>query len=173
MVDVSDGGGSANTARTISVTIHRIEQIAKSVVERAEQDAASSHQGFQDTPVSMSSYGDVPLARDIGEMHRAAHLIFLDTVQGVVDDLKHFQSNLLDSAKAHQDTDDAAYATLSALGRTYEHYSFRSRSNWEKSSRRHWHPGAEDDQRARKQDSGDHRGSGDHAKGSERHGYGS
>jgi hypothetical protein len=126
-------GPAAAAAGQIEVTIQRIEEIAKTTVAGAESSASESSSSFRNLKLSHAAFGDVPLARQLATQHQAAHEVFVETVQGVVQDLRDFQSKLIASAKAHQGTDDAAYATLVSLGRGYQHHDFHSEDNWRKS----------------------------------------
>jgi len=114
----------------VEVTIEKVTAIANAALPQAESEVTSSTTGFRNLSLSPGSFGDVPLAQELGQQHEAAHRVFVETVEGVLQDLQEFRQKLLDSMKSHANTDDAAHAALLALGRTYDGHQFHSDENW-------------------------------------------
>lgn len=124
-------------AAAIQVSIDKIKEIANTTVAGAETDGNHSLSGFKSSRAPESSFGEVPLAQQLAQQQQAAHDIFVETVQGVVQDLQDFRDQLIASANAHQHTDDAAYAALVALGREYQGHHYHSRQNYRRSLAEH------------------------------------
>lgn len=122
-----DGGGfsalspvqRAEAAGAVEVTIDRIRQIANTQVATMAENTRSQEQAFRNLDVSASAFSEVPEARALAEQHRAAHQVFVETINGILTDLELFRDALVGSAQAHESTDDAAYAALTALGSRY------------------------------------------------------
>ena len=122
-----DGGGfsalspaqRAAAAGAVEVTIERIQQIANTQVAAMADNARSQEQAFRNLDVSASAFSEVPEARALAEQHRAAQQVFAETIKGILTDLEEFRDALVVSARAHESTDDAAYAALTALGNRY------------------------------------------------------
>jgi hypothetical protein len=134
---LADGAAVASAVQDIAISIETIEHIASSTMSQVEADTTSAMDGFRSTPVSTANFGDVPLAAELAAQHHAAHEVFVETIQGVLQDLRDFQANLLASARAHQGTDDAAYASLVALGNRYAGHDFQADRNWVRGRREH------------------------------------
>ncbi len=109
----------AAAAGTVEVTIERIQQIANTQVAAMAQAAAEHERSFRNLEVSEAAFGQVPAAQQLGHQHRAAQQVFVETIKGLLADLEEFRDALVASAKAHESTDDAAYAALSSLGSRY------------------------------------------------------
>lgn len=129
--------GVAAAVGEVQVTIDRIEEIAKTTVARAEQEATTTSTGFRNLDVATAAFSDVPAAQTLATQHRAAHDVFVDTVKGVVEDLREFQRKLIASANAHRGNDDAVYATLVSLGTRYRGHRYHSQQNWRAGAREH------------------------------------
>ena len=126
MILIDDGGFSALSpaqraaaAGAVEVTIERIQQIANTQVAAMADNARSREQAFRNLDVSASAFSEVPEARALAEQHRAAQQVFAETIKGILTDLEEFRDALVVSARAHESTDDAAYAALTALGSRY------------------------------------------------------
>ena len=122
-----DGGGfsalspaqRAAAAGAVEVTIERIQQIANTQVAAMAENARAEEQAFRNLDVSTSAFSQVPEAQALGEQHRAAQQVFAETIKGILADLEEFRDALVMSARAHESTDDAAYAALTSLGSRY------------------------------------------------------
>lgn len=126
MILIDDGGFSALTpaqraeaAGAVEVTIERIQQIANTQVAAMAENARSQERAFRNLDVSASAFSEVPEARALAEQHRAAQQVFAETIKGILTDLEEFRDALVLSARAHESTDDAAYAAMTALGSRY------------------------------------------------------
>lgn len=109
----------ADAAAAVEVTIERIQQIANSQVSAMADTAREQERAFRNLDVGEGAFGQVPAAQQLGQQHRAAQQVFAETIKGILTDLEEFRDALVASAKAHESTDDAAYAALSALGSRY------------------------------------------------------
>lgn len=113
-VAISDAVG------VVDVAIDRVTAIANAKLPGAEDEVTQSTRAFRDFTPPTTSFGEVPLAQELARQHHAAHQVFVETVDGVIADLRDFRQKLLDSMKSHQNTDDAAHAALLSLSRSYD-----------------------------------------------------
>jgi hypothetical protein len=116
----------------IDVAISRVTAIANSVLPSAESEVTTASTSFRNLTLPPASFSEVPLAQQLGEQHQAAHQVFRDTVEGVIDDLVEFRQKLLDSMKSHENNDDAVHAALASLGRRYDGHVYHSQENYER-----------------------------------------
>jgi hypothetical protein len=116
----------------VEVTIANIQAIANTTLPAAETDVTTKSNGFRSLTLPPDKFGDVPIARALAEQHQAAHKVFVETVEGVIKDLQEFRQNLLDSMKAHENTDDSVHSTLTALGARYRDHTYHSDENWKR-----------------------------------------
>lgn len=127
-----DGVALTEAVGIVDVAIDRVTAIANAKLPGAEDEVASSTSEFRSFTPDTSSFSEVPLAQELAHQHQAAHQVFVETVDGVIADLKEFRQRLLDSMKAHENTDDAAHAALLSLGRTYEdHHHFHADQSYD------------------------------------------
>ncbi len=127
-----DGVALTEAVGIVDVAIDRVTAIANAKLPGAEDEVTSSTSEFRSFTPDTSSFSEVPLAQELAQQHQAAHQVFVETVDGVIADLKEFRQRLLDSMKAHENTDDAAHAALLSLGRAYEgDHEFHSEQSYE------------------------------------------
>lgn len=110
----------------VDVTISRVVAIANAKLPGAEDDVSTHARAFQDMPVTVADFGDVPDARELGEQHEAARQVFEETIQGVLRDLREFRAALLECMKNHEATDDSVQSALLALGSRYAGHRYHS-----------------------------------------------
>ncbi|MGH9086713.1 MAG: hypothetical protein ACRDYZ_01120 [Acidimicrobiales bacterium] len=125
----------AATAKSISITIEKVENIAKSTLHTME-DTQTNTKGFRGHKIPDGAFSKVPLAEALARQEQAAHDVFVSTINGVIQDLQDFHDNLMQSAKAHGKTDEDVQAALLSLGSTYEHHTYHSTTNYD-TSRQH------------------------------------
>ena len=116
----------------VEVTIANIQDIANTTLPAAETDVTTKSSWFRSLTLPPDKFGDVPVARALAEQHQAAHKVFVETVEGVIKDLQEFRQNLLDSMKAHENTDDSVHSTLTALGARYRDHTYHSDQAWQR-----------------------------------------
>ncbi|MEO5653836.1 MAG: hypothetical protein ABIN79_06920 [Marmoricola sp.] len=130
MVLPSSDGGSA--AGQVQVVIAEIEAIARKSLPAAEDDASLATQDFRNLELDPSSFGEVPIARNLGIQHGAAHEVFVSTVDAVLQDLRDFAATLSASMKAHQATDEGVHSALAAVSVQYRDHGSKAAKEFEK-----------------------------------------
>lgn len=130
---IPDLVGAANE---ITMVIHDVRDIAQTNIGRATATAHGSKQAFDGTPVAVSAFSDVPLGRELGVQHKAAHEVFAQTIAGVLADLEEFRAKLLACADSHETNDDMVRSALLSLGRSYRHHDYHATQNYNR-GRRH------------------------------------
>lgn len=113
-------------AGEVTMVIDEVRDIANRTMHELATKAGRDRSAFAQTPTDLGMFSQVPLARQLGEEHRAAHQVFVDTLQGVLEDLETFRDNLRACADSQEATDESVQASLLALGRRYDHGSFAS-----------------------------------------------
>lgn len=127
-----DGVALTEAVGIVDVAIDRVTAIANAKLPGAEDEVTSSTSEFRSFTPDTSSFSEVPLAQELAHQHRAAHQVFVETIDGVIADLQEFRQTLLDSMRAHENTDDAAHAALLSLGRSYQDdHEFHSDQNYD------------------------------------------
>lgn len=127
-----DGVALTEAVGIVDVAIDRVTAIANAKLPGAEDEVTTSTSEFRSFTPDTSSFSEVPLAQELALQHQAAHQVFVETIDGVIADLQEFRQTLLDSMKAHENTDDAAHAALLSLGQTYQDdHEFHSERNYE------------------------------------------
>jgi hypothetical protein len=126
------GGGALRAANEIEMTIAEIRRIADETMASMQSTAESETRSFSNLKVPVSAFGGTPQGKTLGRQHEAAHEVFVQTIEGVIADLREFQRNLRACADSHEDTDEAAKAALTALGRSYARHTYRSAYNYDR-----------------------------------------
>ncbi len=106
-------------ADQVQITIEEVMAIARQHLPGAEDDVTVATRDFRNLDLDPGAFGEVPAARHLGVQHQAVHEVFVETVNGVTADLRDFADQLLASAQAHQDSDDAVHATLLTFASGY------------------------------------------------------
>lgn len=126
-------------AGEVTMVIDEVREIANRTLHALATKAKDDRSAFVSTPVDPGMFGEVPLARELGEEHRAAHQVFTDTLQGVLEDLEAFRDNLRACADSQEATDESVQAGLLALGRRYDHRELASdranQASWQEHGR--------------------------------------
>ena len=122
--------GTAKAIETIEVTISAVLEIANSLSD-AETDVNHASTSFKNLTLDVGAFGHSPLGQELGHQHRGAHEVFVETIQGVVADLRDFQQNLRDSMKSHEATDDSAEALLLGLAKKYDGHTYNADANYD------------------------------------------
>lgn len=121
----------------VTMVIDEVREIANRTMHALATDADQDRAAFAQAPTDPAMFGEAPLARALGRHHRAAHQVFVDTLQGVLEDLESFRDNLKACADTQEATDESVQAGLLALGRRYDHRAFASDRANEASRVRH------------------------------------
>lgn len=124
-------------AQQVTMVIHEVQRIANHTMDRLGTDASTHKTTFEGVDTGLGAWGQVPKAVALGEHHRAAHEIFVETYQGVVDDLVAFRDNLLACAGAHQSNDEQVQSALLRLSTGYGDHRFDSDRRHDHSSNAH------------------------------------
>jgi hypothetical protein len=122
--------GTVKAIETIEVTISEVLAIASSLSD-AEADVDQASTSFKNLTLDVAAFGHSPLGKELGHQHKGAHEVFVETIQGVVADLRDFQQNLRDSMKSHEATDDSAEALLLGLAKKYDGHTYAADSNYD------------------------------------------
>lgn len=125
----------SSAVNSVEVAIDKVTAIANAKLPGVESEVTQASTDFRNLTLEQASFGHDPLAQALAKQHQAAHEVFVETVQGVITDLQEFRQKLLDSMKAHENTDDAAHAALVALGRKYDGHTYHSHENYERARR--------------------------------------
>lgn len=119
----------------VEVAIDKVTAIANAKLPGVESEVTQTSTDFRNLTLEQASFGHDPFAQALARQHQAAHEVFVKTVQGVITDLQEFRQKLLDSMKAHENTDDSVHAALVSLGRKYDGHTYHSNENWERARR--------------------------------------
>lgn len=122
--------GTVKAIETIEVTISAVLEIANSLSD-AETDVNHASTSFKNLTLDVGAFGHSPLGKELGHQHQGAHEVFVETIQGVVADLRDFQQNLRDSMKSHEATDDSAEALLRGLAKKYDGHTYNADANYD------------------------------------------
>lgn len=122
--------GTVKAIETIEVTISEVLAIASSLSD-AETDVDHASTSFKNLTLDVGAFGHSPLGKELGHQHQGAHEVFVETIQGVVADLRDFQQNLRDSMKSHEATDDSAEAMLLGLAKKYDGHTYSADANYD------------------------------------------
>lgn len=115
MAQVADGGGGSGAR--VEITIERIEEIARTMMASMDDTARNKSSDFRNTKLSQGVFGQYDRAQEFAAQQDAAHQVFVETIQGVIADLRAFQENLLASARTSRRTDEAAESSLTVKAR--------------------------------------------------------
>ena len=121
-------------AAQVTMVIDEVRRIANHTMQQLSTDAHDGKSSFADVDTALGQFGDVPKARALGAHHQAAHEIFVQTYQGIIEDLVAFRDNLLACAESHQANDEQVQAALLRLGRSYGHHDFSSDAQHQQST---------------------------------------
>jgi hypothetical protein len=124
-------GQAVAAAGEIEMTISEIREIATRTMSELQGQAENTRTPFGNLALPPGAFGEVPLGQALGRQHQAAHDVFVQTIDGIVADLRDFQQRLLQSAESQESTDDAAQAALVSLGQGYADHTFRSTESYD------------------------------------------
>lgn len=113
-----------SVARQIQITTEEIRRIANANMAAMEHNARQQSADLRNLSVGPAAFGSVPQAAKIGQMHQAAHAVFVSTLKGVITDLEEFASRLTSSAQSYDDADGAA--AFEHMGTVYRDHAFHS-----------------------------------------------
>lgn len=114
----------------IEMTIDAVRDIANRTMGALKQQAEGSSRAFGDVDLPPAAFGGWNQAIALGRHHRAAHEVFMKTLEGVLADLEEFAQNLRDTADSSERRDEEVQASLLAMSKGYRERIFRSQQNY-------------------------------------------
>lgn len=132
-------------AGEIRITIEAIRKIATDNMTAMRENADSQASDFRSTHLPGSAFGDTPIGQSVASLHTAAHDVFKQTIDGVIQDLETFAANLVASCKAHEETDQqsaddarrAGQGALSGLAAPGAPGQYHADQHFDESSQQH------------------------------------
>lgn len=110
------GAQAHAVAGQVKMVIDEVRRIAHHTMGDLTDQAGHHRATFGSAAkVDHAAFGQVPAAQDFAAHQEAARQVFVDTYQGVIQDLEDFRANLLECADAHQANDESVQAGLLAL----------------------------------------------------------
>lgn len=113
----SDGAAAGNS---VQIAIDRIREIGTRTVGDIEQATSDGTQTFRGIDATSGHWSQVPQAQEFFAMQQDARQNFLDTIDAIVSDLENLGSELVASARNHEQADDAIAAALSSFGQSFD-----------------------------------------------------
>ena len=136
----ADSGARATPAGEVKMVIDEVRAIARKTMADLTHQAGNRKSAFGgDAKVGHAAFGQVPKAQAFAAHQEAARQVFIDTFQGVIEDLEAFQANLLACAEAHQANDESVQAGLLALSNRLSASDLASHRDYDNSSQQHRH----------------------------------
>jgi hypothetical protein len=132
-------GAVTHTADQIRMTIDALRDIAHSKLPGLQSDAALARDRFRSLQLPSAAFSDYPQAQAVGSQHEGAHEVFVDTINGVIDDLAAFEQRLRDSVASAEATDEQVESAMVALGNSLSQpgHAFASARGYQRGNRAH------------------------------------
>ena len=132
------GAQAQAAAGQVKMVIDEVRDIAHRTMSHLTDQAGHHKSTFGSAAkVDHAAFGQVPKAQDFAAHQEAARQVFLDTYQGVIQDLENFRTNLLECADAHQANDESVQAGLLALSRRVDRNALAANQDYQASRHAH------------------------------------
>lgn len=112
--------GDDSTSQDIRYPTEYMQQLAKTRQTRWPDEATTGRNKIKDNTLALEDFGKLEPFKVFGQVYMAARTVYLDTLDGVRQDLEAAADGIVTSAKQMNDRDDQAGAAFLTLKQRWE-----------------------------------------------------